>query len=53
MTGEANLFNSEYLSMIVFKQREEEIKKLAEQHRINTEKPEDNRRRRIVRVNND
>lgn len=46
------MFGSEYASMMDFKQREEELKKQAEQHRIINDKPEDYRRRRITRINN-
>jgi hypothetical protein len=46
------MFDTDYASMMMFRQREEELKKQAEQHRILNEKPEDVRRRRIIRINN-
>jgi hypothetical protein len=46
------MFGTDYASMVIYKQREEEIRKQAEQHRIHNEKPEEHRRRRITRINN-
>ena len=46
------MFGTDYASMVIYKQREEEIRKQAEQHRINTEKTEEHPRRRITRINN-
>jgi hypothetical protein len=38
------MFGTDYASMVIYKQREEEIRKQAEQHRINTEKTEEHPR---------
>ena len=46
------MFGSDYASMVIYRLREEELKKLAEQHRIAHEKPEEFRRRRITRIDN-